>query len=194
MQFFRNILLFSAFFFYLYQGQERFQAVSKLYVRGALGCVVVTDIMNSASLSTATTWKDIVEENCDYIDTKPIPIVLVQNKCDLISKLGKLEDYMNLEIAEKEAKNNKFLALFQTSAKNNQNLDAVFETLTENILQRNLINDELINFEDKGKKANNGNNNNNGNQRVPDPNIRLNNQNNRSSPAGGGGSGKSGCC
>jgi GTPase SAR1 family protein len=146
--------------------------------------------MNSTSWNSATKWKDIVEENCDYIDTKPIPIVLVQNKCDLISKLGKLEDYMNLEVAEKEAKSNKFLALFQTSAKNNQNLDAVFETLTENILQRNLINDELINFEDKGKKSNN--NNNNGNQRVPDPNIRLNNQNNRSSPSGG--SGKSGCC
>ncbi len=144
--------------------------------------------MNSASWSSATKWKDIVEENCDYIDTKPIPIVLVQNKCDLVSKLGKLEDYMNMEIAEREAKNNKFLALFQTSAKNNQNLDAVFETLTENILQRNLINDELINFEDKGKK----NNNNNGGQRVPDPNIRLNNQSNRSAP--GGSSGKSSCC
>ena len=66
--------------FIIILGQERFQAVSKLYVRGALGCVIVTDITNEESFKSSLRWKQVIEENCDYLDNAPIPIILVQNK------------------------------------------------------------------------------------------------------------------
>ena len=44
-------------------GQERFNAVSKLYIRGAVGCLVVADCTNEDSLASALRWRDVVEEN-----------------------------------------------------------------------------------------------------------------------------------
>ena len=137
-------------FFFL--GQERFQAVSKLYVRGAFGCVIVTDITNEASFNSINKWKEIVEQNCDYYDNRPIPIVLAQNKLDLLDNQDKKE-FTRLEYAENFAKNNGLFRVIQTSAKNNQNLTNVFESLTEEILKRNMISDDPINFsEEKGTR------------------------------------------
>ncbi len=90
-----------------------------------------------------------MEQNCDYYDNRPIPIVLAQNKTDLIENQQKREEFTKLEYAEKFAKNNGLFRVIQTSAKNNQNLTNVFESLTEEILKRNMISDDPINFSDE---------------------------------------------
>jgi hypothetical protein len=45
----------------------------------------VSDIQDQNTLSETLKWKGIVEENCDQIDGKCIPIMLVQNKSDMVS-------------------------------------------------------------------------------------------------------------
>jgi predicted GTPase len=57
------------------------------------------------------------------IDNAPIPVILVQNKSDLLEKLGNIEHWMSADYAKKFAKDNKFLDVIQTSAKENKNLD-----------------------------------------------------------------------
>ena len=63
-------------------GQERYSSISKLYIRGAYGALVVSDITNEESLQASLKWKKIIEDSCDYKNNKPIPMVLVQNKVD----------------------------------------------------------------------------------------------------------------
>lgn len=130
--------------------------MSKLYVRGALGCVIVTDITNEESFKSSLRWKQVIEENCDYLDNEAIPVILVQNKCDLIVEetnrdTNKKEKVLDQLYLEKFIQDHKFLTHVQTSAKDNINLKNVFEKLVEEILRRGLIIESSTNFDDRSK-------------------------------------------
>ena len=74
-------------------GQERFNAVSKMYIRGALGCVIVASSQDEVSLKETLKWKKMIDDNCDQMDGEvhTIPTLLVQNKSDLIDSGNVLE-------------------------------------------------------------------------------------------------------
>lgn len=123
-----------------------------------MGCIIVTDVSNIESVHSALKWKDLVEENCDYFDGKPIPMIMVQNKIDLLEE--KLEEDMNLErtkgnIAKQFAKENNFITNVQVSAKENINLEKIFKKLINEIQRRKLIiDDSASNFgEGDGKNS-----------------------------------------
>lgn len=42
-------------------GQERFNAVSKMYIRGALGCIIVCSAQDELSLKETLKWKRIID-------------------------------------------------------------------------------------------------------------------------------------
>ncbi|CAD8088745.1 unnamed protein product [Paramecium sonneborni] len=121
-------------------GQEKYNAVSKLYVRGALGCLIVCDIKDSNSLEETLKWKSIIEENSDQNN---IPIMLVQNKCDLVSNDEKTTMYQNLQGF---AKINKFFSCIQTSAKDGTGLKQLFTDLIQEIIDKGLLVNQQKNF------------------------------------------------
>lgn len=128
-------------------GQESFQTISKLFIRGSLGCIIVTDATNLASFKNSLKWKELVEENCDYYNDRSIPTILVQNKLDLISNLDKTESEVDKivfdkKIAKQFAKENGFLSLVQVSAKDNKNIEKIFNKLMNEIKKRGLLDDE----------------------------------------------------
>ena len=117
-------------------GQEKFHSVSKMYVRGAQGCLIVCDITNEFSLQSTLKWKELIE-----IDKKDdgIPIILVQNKKDLIpQKEEELKEHMKKDFLENFSKENKFLSCLQTSAKTAEGLENVFDILIDEILKRRI--------------------------------------------------------
>ena len=92
----------------------------------------------------------MVEENCDFFDGKAIPLILVQNKIDLIPKFSAdenskekeeemLHELVKKDLAKKFAKENGFLTNIQVSAKENLNLEKVFQKLIKGIQERKLI-------------------------------------------------------
>eukprot|EP01017_Pseudomicrothorax_dubius_P001811 TRINITY_DN0_c662_g1_i1.p1 TRINITY_DN0_c662_g1~~TRINITY_DN0_c662_g1_i1.p1 ORF type:complete len:236 (+),score=66.12 TRINITY_DN0_c662_g1_i1:60-767(+) len=119
-------------------GQEKFHSLSRLYVRGAYGCIIVCDVTNEDSMRSALKWKGIVEENADLLDGKVIPIILLQNKKDLLYSLGEVQDYMREEFLSKFAEENKFLRSYQVSAKTGENIEEAVKFLLDEILSRNL--------------------------------------------------------
>jgi GTPase SAR1 family protein len=123
----------------IFLGQDRYTAVSKLYVKGALGCIIVSDITNPDSLTAALKWKEVIEENADLVDGKMIPIILLQNKTDLLENQGKREEYQKMEYLKEFADKHKFVNSYQVSAKSNSQLDASVETLLKEILKLNLF-------------------------------------------------------
>ena len=65
-------------------GQEEFDAITKAYYRGAQACVVAFASNDRASFEAVGKWKRKVEEECGGIGMGNIPMVLVQNKIDLM--------------------------------------------------------------------------------------------------------------
>ena len=133
-----------------------------MYIRGALGCVIVTDIRKPETMEQgALDWKSLVDTQADpLIDGKTIPIVLFNNKVDLVDNktlLGENEQYLKQFV-----KKNGFDGGFLTSAKENLNLGDAFTYLTQLIISRHLSKTDMSNdFE--GKKTHELKNN------SPDP-------------------------
>ena len=62
-------------------GQEEFDALTRSYYRGAQACVVAFSTTDRDSLLAVRKWRRKVEDECG-----DIPMVLVQNKLDLIAQ------------------------------------------------------------------------------------------------------------
>jgi len=106
-------------------GQEEFDALTKAYYRGAQACVVAFSTTDRASLLAVRKWRKKVEDECG-----DIPMVLVQNKIDLIS-----QSEINQLEAEKLATECR-MKLYRTSVKEDLNVGVVFQHLAENYVNQ----------------------------------------------------------
>ncbi|XP_059671359.1 ras-related protein Rab-10 [Gavia stellata] len=107
-------------------GQERFHTLSTSYFRGAQGFVLVYDITNLDSFQNITSWmKDIHEKAGDEVD-----VILLGNKCDKES-----ERVVPKQKGEKLAWEHG-IPFFETSAKDNVNIEDAFSVLTKEILEK----------------------------------------------------------
>ena len=97
-----------------------------MYYRNAAGIIIAYDVTNGESFVNTKRWIEEVKNNCGENGT---PIVLVGNKCDLPNKIVSLKDQ------EEYAKLMK-LPFFETSAKDNINIDEVFIELSKLMLAR----------------------------------------------------------
>lgn len=104
-------------------GQERFRTITSTYYRGTHGVIVVYDITNGESFANVKRWLHEIDQNCDVVNR-----ILVGNKNDcpdrkvvLYEDAKRFADHMNI-------------MLFETSAKNNINVDEMFLTLTRMVL------------------------------------------------------------
>ncbi|XP_076605344.1 ras-related protein Rab-32 [Chaetodon auriga] len=99
-------------------GQERFKKMSRVYYRGAMGAVVVFDMTNSSTLEAAAEWKQDLDSKVSLDSGRPVPAVLLANKCDIIGR-----DRDLVSSLDGFCKDNSFAGWFETSAKDNINID-----------------------------------------------------------------------
>lgn len=112
-------------------GQERFRSLAPIYYRGACGALVVYDITNNESIKKAQTWVKELRANAD----PSLVIVLVGNKKDLESlRQVSYEDGQRLAAEEQLA------GFYETSAKDNNNVEQVFLDLASKLLDQGLGN------------------------------------------------------
>lgn len=105
-------------------GQERFRTITSTYYRGTHGVIVVYDVTNGESFANVKRWLHEIEQNCDVVNR-----VLVGNKNDapehkvvLNEDAQRFADTMNIQ-------------LFETSAKDNMNVEEMFFTITRLVLR-----------------------------------------------------------
>lgn len=101
-------------------GQEEFDAITKAYYRGAQACVLAFSTVDHASYAEVPKWRNQVLKECG-----DIPMVLVQNKIDLIDSATVTKD--EAEGLSKRLK----LRLYRTSVKEDFNVSTVFEYLAK---------------------------------------------------------------
>ncbi|XP_059580121.1 ras-related protein Rab-10 isoform X2 [Alligator mississippiensis] len=107
-------------------GQERFHTLSTSYFRGAQGFVLVYDITNSDSFQSITNWMNEIHEKAD----DEVEIILLGNKCD-----KKTERVIPKQKGEKLAWEHG-IPFFETSAKDNINIEDAFSLLATEILNK----------------------------------------------------------
>ncbi|XP_061162861.1 ras-related protein Rab-35-like [Saccostrea echinata] len=139
-------------------GQERFRTITSTYYRGTHGVIVVYDVTSGESFANVKRWLHEIDQNCDVVNR-----ILVGNKDDdsdrkvvLTQDAQRFADQMGIQ-------------LFETSAKENKNVEEMFLAITKLVLATK---------KEQMKKA----------AEQPAESIKLNKK------STGGGGGKKGCC
>ncbi|XP_076850021.1 ras-related protein Rab-35-like [Brachyhypopomus gauderio] len=105
-------------------GQERFRTITSTYYRGTHGVIVVYDVSSAESFVNVKRWLHEINQNCDDVCR-----ILVGNKNDdPNSKVVETNDAQ--KFAEQMG-----IRLFETSAKENVNVEEMFNCITELVLR-----------------------------------------------------------
>ena len=108
-------------------GQERYRSMTKAYYKGALGAFIVYDITKKETFGNVENWIADIRNSAD----KKVSVILVGNKNDLEE-----ERQVSKDLGEMKAKEFGF-AFMETSALNGTNIEQVFQTLIEQIYNKN---------------------------------------------------------
>lgn len=111
-------------------GQERYGNMTRVYYREAVGALVVFDMTRLSTFHAVLKWKGDLDSKVALSNGCPVPAVLLANKSDqrrhgLCPKLPKLEHF---------SQEYGFVGWFETSAKDNTNIDAAVTCLVKHIV------------------------------------------------------------
>lgn len=119
-------------------GQERFRTITSTYYRGTHGVIVVYDVSSGESFANVKRWLHEIDANCDVVNR-----ILVGNKNDdpdrkvvLTEDARRFADQMGIQ-------------LYETSAKDNINVEEMFRSVTSLVLKSKK--DQKERLDDPGK-------------------------------------------
>ena len=117
-------------------GQERFGNMTRVYYKEAVGAFVVFDVTRSSTFEAVKKWKADIDAKVMIPGTtdQPIPVVLLANKIDLVNAAegwGKSKAEM-----EQFCLDHGFVAWFETSAKDDVQIDGAANKLVATILEK----------------------------------------------------------
>jgi small GTP-binding protein len=108
-------------------GQDRFSSVTQTYFRGSNGAALIFDLTDKHSLENCPKWIDQLNRRTSDVETFRI---LIGNKADLTDARA-----VSREDAESFAREHD-LAYMETSAKDNTNVDEMFNMMAEEMQKR----------------------------------------------------------
>ncbi|KAJ4935227.1 hypothetical protein JOQ06_016763 [Pogonophryne albipinna] len=113
-----------------HDGQERFGNMTRVYYREAMGAFIVFDVTRPASFEAITKWKEDLDSKLSLANGKHVATVLLANKCDqggdVLTNNGiKMEQF---------CQENGFVGWYETSAKENINIDEAANCLVKHII------------------------------------------------------------
>ena len=109
-------------------GQDRFGAMYRVYYKDAFGAVLVFDLSREETFTNVLKWKREIDSKVTLPNGKPLPVVLLANKCDLP------EASVRREQLDGFCKEHGFIGWFETSAKTNHNIEESIRGLVSSIL------------------------------------------------------------
>ncbi|XP_065566868.1 ras-related protein Rab-32-like [Artemia franciscana] len=107
--------------------------MTRVYYKEAVGAFIVFDVTRAATFEAVMKWKQDLDSKVQLPDGSPIPCVLLANKCDqpkegIANSPSKLDDF---------CKEKGFIGWFETSAKDNVNIERAAKFLVKRILENN---------------------------------------------------------
>ncbi|KAM3586322.1 hypothetical protein VKS41_002845 [Umbelopsis sp. WA50703] len=116
-------------------GQERFGNMTRVYYKEALGAFVVYDVTRPQTFEGVRKWKADLDSKISLPEAwggGHIPVVLLANKSDLINEGH--GQHVNASEMDAFCNENGFVKWFETSAKDNTNIDEAARHLVSSIL------------------------------------------------------------
>eukprot|EP00792_Barthelona_sp_PAP020_P005985 TRINITY_DN2873_c0_g1_i1.p1 TRINITY_DN2873_c0_g1~~TRINITY_DN2873_c0_g1_i1.p1 ORF type:complete len:224 (+),score=56.36 TRINITY_DN2873_c0_g1_i1:44-673(+) len=114
-------------------GHERFQSLGSVFFRGADACILVFDVTNKTSFDKLTNWHHQFSVQAISSEPDTFPFIVIGNKCD--------KEVDERTVTPHEAKrwctHNGF-EYFETSAKENTNVEEAFRNAAKKALQRSM--------------------------------------------------------
>ncbi|KAJ4460827.1 putative Ras-related protein Rab-32 [Paratrimastix pyriformis] len=112
-------------------GQERYGNMTRVYYREAVGAFIVFDVSRANTFEAVKKWKADIDAKVRLPDENEsrIPVVLLANKCDLV------KDATNPAQLDRYIEENGFVGWFETSAKDNINIEEAVQFLVTKILE-----------------------------------------------------------
>jgi len=117
-------------------GQERFGNMTRVYYKEAVGAFIVFDVTRPSTLDGVRKWKADIDSKVTLPDGSVVPVVLLANKCDL-PKRGLVA---SAEEMDKFCEEYGFVGWFETSAKENINIDKGARFLVSKVLENDQSN------------------------------------------------------
>lgn len=111
-------------------GQEVYHSLSSLYYRGAQVALVVFDLTSETSFGAVKTWIHELKE----LGPENIVQVIIGNKVDLV-----LDKPASRKVSQTDAESyaeSRGALYFETSAKTGENVDDIFERITESLFSK----------------------------------------------------------
>lgn len=109
-------------------GQERFHTITTSYYRGAMGIMLVYDITQEKTFDNIAKWLRNIDEHA----SEGVDRMILGNKCDMEDKR-----MVNQERGEGIAREHG-IKFYETSAKENVNVEEAFMKLTQDILRKHM--------------------------------------------------------
>lgn len=119
-------------------GAEKFHSMGVSFYRNSECCALVCDLTDPKSFEAIETWRTEFLNQLNPKDPDTFPFVLLGNKCDKVTERkvadSKIKQYC-------ETHNN--MPYFETSAKDNTNVEQAFEEVAKLAFKRNSKEDEM---------------------------------------------------
>jgi len=131
-------------------GQERFGHMTRVYYKEAVAALVVFDVTRIKTFEAAAKWKADIDSKVTLgTDNKPIPVVLLANKVDLVKTGGGVTYGKNAQEMDQYVQENGFVGWFETSAKDNVNIDEAVKCLLTPLMESTLGGDYSLPIDPK---------------------------------------------
>jgi Ras-related protein Rab-32 len=115
-------------------GQERFGNMTRVYYKEAVGALIVFDITRPTTFDAVLKWKADIDSKVTLPGTeRPIPVVLLANKCDLAKEWAQGPGQM-----DKFCVDGGFVGWFEVSAKEDINVDKSATFLVSKIMEHHV--------------------------------------------------------
>lgn len=115
-------------------GQERFGNMTRVYYKEAVGAIIVYDVTRADTFSAVDKWKTDLDSKVMLPDGRPIPCILVGNKCDRREDGAEQID-PDSPAMKAYCQQKGFIDAFYVSAKNNTNVEKACHTLVGRVLE-----------------------------------------------------------
>ena len=112
-------------------GQERYKSISTSYIKSADGIILVFDLSNKQTFNSLIEWMKKIRDNTKIEKN----IILVGNKNDIENENRKVEQQEIDELINNKFKEIKDLTFMETSARDNYNINELFENITIKVLE-----------------------------------------------------------
>jgi len=120
-------------------GQERFRSLGDSFYRGADCCILVFDVTIPKTFESLDTWRDDFLIHANIVDSSSYPFVVLGNKIDLVDQRS-----IQSKTASLWCKAHNDIPYFETSAKDEINIDVVFQRAAKLSMSRILDDTSLV--------------------------------------------------